>query len=469
MTSVNLRSVRDLYAHADPVPSDLTERMKFAISVQALHAEVAELMDSALLATRGRDAADAEVTPTPTDSVTFTAASVSVMVSWGASDTSGADDRVRVDGWVTSPGAQVEAVTADGNRSATSDANGRFVLDDLPHGPIHFLVTDPTNQGNRPVHHSDDPDLSRVPAPERGRAATIDLLERARTLRERGSAENLAGRPVSAARTLGEALDEIDRLSGQAPTHERLELRCNTLITLAMTEFMLSGVDAAMARLGEAQKIVDELGDGGLRARLNYQRANIHGRGGRPRVGLGRAGGGSRPPRCLHPARTVLGAPEPGDAGPSSCSGPKPRSSRLPRPPASPTRSGGREQEFMARHNAGYAAYLRGDIPRSLAGMAEADRLEADVFRAPSRLDRVRVLLEAGLVREAIETLEAGAAELSVEGHEQARAEFRPRGGPGRIGCSVISTSRPRQPRRHRRPTSASAPRPGRPRRPWWV
>lgn len=160
---VNLRSVRDLFAHADPVPSDLTERMKFAISVQALHAEVAELIDSALLVTRGRDAADAAVEPTPTDSVTFTAASVSVMVSWGVSDTSdtsgtgstggtsGTDERVRVDGWVTTPGAQVEAVTAEGSRSATSDANGRFVLDDLPHGPIHFLVTDPANQGDRPV------------------------------------------------------------------------------------------------------------------------------------------------------------------------------------------------------------------------------------------------------------------------------------------------------------------------------
>ena len=33
----NLRAVRDLFAHADPVPSDLAERMKFALTVQALH------------------------------------------------------------------------------------------------------------------------------------------------------------------------------------------------------------------------------------------------------------------------------------------------------------------------------------------------------------------------------------------------------------------------------------------------
>ena len=144
----NLGQLRDLFAHADPVPSDLAERMKFAITVHALHAEVAELMDSALLTTRG---ADAKVEPTPTDSVTFTAASVSLMVSASPSDRDDTDDRVRVDGWVTSPGAQVEAVTAEGSVSAISDANGRFVLDDLPHGPVHFVITDPDNEDVRPV------------------------------------------------------------------------------------------------------------------------------------------------------------------------------------------------------------------------------------------------------------------------------------------------------------------------------
>jgi hypothetical protein len=147
----NLGHVRDLFAHADPVPSDLAERIKFEITVHALHAEVAELMDSALLTTRGAEAA---VEPTPTESVTFTAASVSLMVSASPSETSDggdAGDRVRVDGWVTTPGAQVEAVTNEGSRTAISDANGRFVLDDLPHGPVHFVVTDPGNDETRPV------------------------------------------------------------------------------------------------------------------------------------------------------------------------------------------------------------------------------------------------------------------------------------------------------------------------------
>src|SRR3954462_5176713 len=85
----NLGHVRDLFRHADPVPSDLAERIKFAITVHALHAEVAELMDSALLTTPG---AAAKLEPTPTDSVTFTAASVSLMVSAGPAESDDIDD-----------------------------------------------------------------------------------------------------------------------------------------------------------------------------------------------------------------------------------------------------------------------------------------------------------------------------------------------------------------------------------------
>lgn len=228
---------------------------------------------------------------------------------------------------------------------------------------------------------------------------------------------------MAAAHSLVAALDEIDRLSDQAPRRERLELRCKTLITLALTELLLSGVEAAMTRLSEAEVIVDELADGALRARLNYQRANIHGRVG----DLASAWDG------LEAAAGQLDAFTPHE----QCSVHLSRGMlafELFRPQAAlesfaeaarlAHALGGLEQEFMARHNEGYAAYLLGDLPRSLAGMAAAERLDADVFRAPSRLDRGRVLLEAGLVREAIDTLEVGVAELSGEGHEQARAEF---------------------------------------------
>jgi hypothetical protein len=142
----NLRAVRDLFAHADPVPADLGERMKFALTVQALHAEVAELMESSLLTTRG---ADVDAEPTPVESVTFTAANVSLMVSVASAE---APERVRVDGWVTVPGSRVDAVTADRTTSVITDANGRFVMDDLPHGSVHFVIyASPEDQAIRPV------------------------------------------------------------------------------------------------------------------------------------------------------------------------------------------------------------------------------------------------------------------------------------------------------------------------------
>ncbi len=56
---------------------------------------------------------------------------------------------------------------------------------------------------------------------------------------------------------------------------------------------------------------------------------------------------------------------------------------------------------FMARHNQGWVSFLRGDLPRALAEMDDAARLEGSVSDAVASLDRGRVLLEAGLLHEA--------------------------------------------------------------------
>ncbi|GAA2485904.1 CHAT domain-containing protein [Terrabacter carboxydivorans] len=233
----------------------------------------------------------------------------------------------------------------------------------------------------------------------------------------------MAGRPVEAARSLTAALDELDRAAGSAPSRERLELRCKTLITLALTEFMLSGVESASARLAEAEEVVDDLGDDRLRARLDYQRANIHGRVGDLASAWDGIEGAVRrldafteQEQCsVHLSRGMLAFEllRPQEALDSFA-----EAARLAHD------LGGAEQEFMARHNEGYAAYLLGDIPRSLAGMARAEELESDVFPGPARLDRAQVLLEAGLVKEAVEALHAGLASLEGDGHDQMRAEF---------------------------------------------
>ncbi len=245
----------------------------------------------------------------------------------------------------------------------------------------------------------------------------------------------MAGRPVDAERSLIAALALLEAPvppAAGAPVgagtlaatdRDRLELRTRTLTTLALTELLLRGLEAALARIAEAEQLIEALGDVALRARLDYQRANIHGRVG----DLASAWAG------LEAVARRLDAFTPAE----QCSVHLTRGMlafQLLRPrqaidsfaeAARLARSLGRvEQEFMARHNEGYAAYLLGDLPRSLSVMADAEELEADVFRGPARLDRGRVLLEAGLVKEAAEALAAGADGLEGGGHDQLRAEF---------------------------------------------
>ncbi len=139
----NLAALHELLARVDPVPADLAERSRFALTVHALHAEVAELTQAEMVATRS--AKDA----TRTESITFTSGTVSLMVTTRVGD----DGRTaRIDGWVTRGGAVVDVVTADLTRSVTADEHGRFVVDGLPRGWVHFLVrVDPGEPDARPV------------------------------------------------------------------------------------------------------------------------------------------------------------------------------------------------------------------------------------------------------------------------------------------------------------------------------
>ena len=138
-----LGQVRSLLTAVDPVPADLTDQVRFALTVQALHAEVAELTRGDQLAVRGGETAEG------VESVTFTAASVSLMVSAKPSS----DGRTtRVDGWVTRGGAVVEVVVGDDRRTITSDDHGRFSVDDLPRGRTYFVIrVDPDDEAVRPV------------------------------------------------------------------------------------------------------------------------------------------------------------------------------------------------------------------------------------------------------------------------------------------------------------------------------
>jgi hypothetical protein len=137
-----LTRMAELYATLDPVPAGLVDRIQFGITLDALHAEVAELQRSADLAgVRSGDATEVQ-------SVTFTTAAITTMVTITPTST----DRVRIDGWIApGGGVDVELRIVDGTRATIADADGRFVFDDVPKGSAQFVLRPPASANARPV------------------------------------------------------------------------------------------------------------------------------------------------------------------------------------------------------------------------------------------------------------------------------------------------------------------------------
>ena len=128
-----LAQLATLYATIDPVPYDLVERIDFALAVAELEADIAELTHGELVGVRSEE----------TDSVTFTSGSLSLMVT-----TVRSAHHLRIDGWVTSPGADIDVVGEGITRTVTADETDRFALDELPRGRAGGVVR---RAGYRPV------------------------------------------------------------------------------------------------------------------------------------------------------------------------------------------------------------------------------------------------------------------------------------------------------------------------------
>lgn len=71
------------------------------------------------------------------------------------------------------------------------------------------------------------------------------------------------------------------------------------------------------------------------------------------------------------------------------------------------------ELAFRSTHNLGFAHYLAGELPRALAVMPTVADASSDFARGVVGLDRAQVLLHAGLVTEAEQTLEQACLALS--------------------------------------------------------
>ena len=138
-----LGEVREAFDRLDPVPATLGDRVKFALTVQALEGEVAQLQR---LSTEGAGVRSVDYARAQT--VTFSSGSLTAMVTISALDT----DTVRVDGWVT--GGRVEVELRERSRSSflETDADGRFVFERIARGLAQFVLR-PLDDGTqaRPV------------------------------------------------------------------------------------------------------------------------------------------------------------------------------------------------------------------------------------------------------------------------------------------------------------------------------
>jgi len=136
-----LESLRQIHEELDPVPGDLVDRIKFAMTVAALEAEIAEIVSSATLETvRGTDYDRA-------DTVTFASDGLSVMVSIEHGPTTKAD----IVGWVSETDVEVELRERGRTRTTVVDDEGRFTFTGVERGLVNFVLRRRSDGGSPPI------------------------------------------------------------------------------------------------------------------------------------------------------------------------------------------------------------------------------------------------------------------------------------------------------------------------------
>ncbi|WP_370890358.1 hypothetical protein [Janibacter sp. GXQ6167] len=123
---------------ADPVPPDLAERCRIAVTLQALDAELAHLADAPDLAIRSTEYE--RVT-----TLTFTAEDVTAMIEIDELEPGIA----RIRGWSTGTDI-VELRERSRRQEVAVDSHGRFTFDRVERGLVHLIFRSEEG-GQRPV------------------------------------------------------------------------------------------------------------------------------------------------------------------------------------------------------------------------------------------------------------------------------------------------------------------------------
>lgn len=134
--------IRAHLQQTDPVPGDLAERVKFAMTVANLEADVAQLMNEGALAGSVRTTEYDRAT-----TVTFESDGLSIMVTLE----DGGRGTTTVRGWVTAPGADVELRERSRSTETRADDDGRFVFEGVERGTVHLVIRHHDEPGTRPV------------------------------------------------------------------------------------------------------------------------------------------------------------------------------------------------------------------------------------------------------------------------------------------------------------------------------
>jgi hypothetical protein len=157
-----LLAVRDFFESVDPMPFDLPERIRFALALHDLEAEVARMARTVNETARvARGAEESRI-------VTFDSDRLTIMIRIESNP----DGTARVDGWLAPPQAhRVEMRMTDESLTAMADDLGRFVFYSVPRGTGRLIVRPPqprvsSESGDDPLHAANSvitPALSLLP------------------------------------------------------------------------------------------------------------------------------------------------------------------------------------------------------------------------------------------------------------------------------------------------------------------
>lgn len=242
----------------------------------------------------------------------------------------------------------------------------------------------------------------------------MNSLERARALQQRAVNEFAAAHPARA-RSLGRRA--LGLLDAALPSIADAELRrtveqqlVRTLISLSNGAAELDGPAAGLALIDRAESIAARLNDAELAFLARSQRASL----------AIRTGDLSSAAIAYQRARDHLAAASDYDRAVILVNsgtvhlylGQLPAARALLEQAVGDSAAAGLVlEQAKARHNLGYVDFLAGRLPDALAQMARALEIAPQLPRGVPLLDRARVLVEAGLVREADAAL-AEAAEI---------------------------------------------------------